>query len=81
MDEEISEVPNNPMDLADDEQLGEEEGIRRGRGAPKIPESWTRVISLSTDNLEAITVYPIKEDLKNNTGYPKTRKRHGEPDW
>ena len=51
MDDEISEVPNNPMDLADDENIVEEEAVRRGRGAPKIKDHWNRVISMSTHNL------------------------------
>ena len=81
MDDEISEVPNNPMDLRDDENFEEEKAGHRGRGAPKIPDQWMRVISMGTDDLNTITVYPLSEDLKNNNGYPKTRKRKGEPEW
>ena len=81
MDDEISEVPNNPMDLADDEHLEQEQEVRRERGAPKIPDMWTRVISMSTDDLRNITLYPISEETKINLGYTKTRKRKGEPDW
>ena len=81
MDDEISEVPNNPMDLADEENLEEEDAVRRGRGAPRIKEQWTRVISMSTDDLRNHDLYVIKEELKINDGYAKTRKRKGEPEW
>jgi len=42
---------------------------------------WTRVISFSTDNLQDLKVYPIATDLLVKEGYPKTRKRKGEPEW
>ena len=66
MDDEIAEVPNNPMDLADEESVVEEEGVKRGRGAPKIPDMWTRVISMSTDNLEDLKTYIIRDELLLN---------------
>ena len=52
MDDEISEFVRDPMNLQDEEDLNQEENKGKGRGAPKIPDMWTRVISLSTDNLQ-----------------------------
>ena len=78
MDDEISEVSRDPVDRREDEEIDEGEGVRRGRGAPKIPPQWTRVISFSTDNLQNLQVYPIATDLLLNQGYDKTRKRKGE---
>ena len=81
MDEEISEVPDNPMDAADDENLEEEENVRRGRGAPRIKEHWTRVISISNDNLYDLTTYPIATDISGNVGSEKLRRKRGDPEW
>ena len=33
------------------------------RGRKMIPDQWTRVISLSTDNLNNLCTYPISTDL------------------
>jgi len=42
---------------------------------------WTRIISFSTDNLQDLKLYSIASDLLLKEGYPKTRKRKGDPDW
>ena len=81
MDDEISEPPQDPYDAMDGDAIDEEVAGRRGRGAPKIPDQWTRVISMSTDNLQDLKIYPIASDLLINQGYEKGRKRRGEPDW
>ena len=81
MDDEISEVQNNPMDLADEENLEEEDAVRRGRGAPRIQEHWTRVISMSTDNLQELQIYPIATDVQGFEGFAKFRKKRGEPEF
>ena len=36
----------------------------RSRGRPRIPESWTRVISIHQDDLGKLRVYPIATDLQ-----------------
>ena len=36
---------------------------------------------MSTDDLADLKTWEIKEELKINTGYDKTRKRRGEPNW
>ena len=81
MDDEISEPPHDPYDGMDEDNDDGEAGPKRGRGAPKIPDQWTRVVSMSTDNLQDLKVYPISTDLLLNQGYEKGRKRRGEPDW
>ena len=43
---------------------------RSSRGRPRIPECWTRVISLSHDNLEKVKIYPISTDLLINPNLP-----------
>jgi len=37
-----------------------EEGTKKSR---RLPELWTRVISISTDNLTDLKLYPISTDL------------------
>lgn len=69
MEDEISEPSKDPFDRLDDERQEEEEAVPGKRGAKKIPQQWTRVISLSTDNLQALDIYPIADDLDLNTGY------------
>ena len=36
---------------------------RASRGAPPIPDAWTRVVNLATDELDAIKSYSIASDL------------------
>ena len=38
-------------------------GASRGRGRPKIAEKWSRVISLSTDDLSSLRVFELAPDL------------------
>ena len=37
---------------------------RASRGAPPIPDAWTRVVSLAVDDLDAIKSYSIASDLQ-----------------
>ena len=36
---------------------------RASRGAPPIPDAWTRVINLADDDIDAIRSYSIASDL------------------
>lgn len=40
--------------------------VSRGRGRPRIPEQWTRVISMKHDDLRQVKVHPIATDLLVN---------------
>ena len=81
IEEEISEFVQDPKELHDQESVEEDRDKGTKRGAPRVPEMWTRVISFSTDNLQDLKVFPIATDLLLKEGYPKTRKRKGEPEW
>ena len=81
IDEEISEFIQDPLERLDQESIEQEQAQPRGRGAPKIPEMWTRVISFSSDNLDNLKIYPIAPDLLLESGYEKQRRRKGEPQW
>ena len=81
MSDETSEIPRDPIDRIDHESLEDEAVLTGKRRREKLPEMWTRVISMSNDNLQELKVYQIAPDLLLNQGYEKTRKRKGEPDW
>jgi len=53
------------MNLGEDQSQDEEEiePVKR-RGRHRIPEQWTRVISLRTDNPEDYKTYPVHQDLE-----------------
>ena len=38
-------------------------GLKRTKGRPKIPEQWSRVISIRTDDLKTIRVFELGPDL------------------
>jgi len=77
----IKEYDPNPMKPGGDSSSDQEGPLKSKRGRKAIPQQWTRVISLSTDSLEDLKLYPLATDLMLEEGYDKTRKRKGEPDW
>ena len=62
-DEELTEFVQDPVEqkVIEEESVGKSES--RGRGRPRIPEQWTRIISMDKDTLEAIPVHAIGPDL------------------
>ena len=48
----ISELDNNIPEDEEDEDVSVQSQSSQGRGRPRIPEKWTRVVSLKHDNLE-----------------------------
>ena len=51
------------------------------RGRKRIPESWTRVISVSCDNLTKVKGYCIATDLLVNDGIEPPIKRKNAKQW
>ena len=80
-EEEISEFVADPVEQLDADSLEEAKLTETKRGRRAIPEAWTRVISMSTDNLNNLFTYPISTDLLVEQGYDKTRRRKDEPVW
>jgi hypothetical protein len=59
---EDDEVPNQvEKESLDDSH--QSLGVKSKRGRPKIPEQWTRVINITTDDIENLRVYPLATDL------------------
>ena len=66
MEDETSELARDPVDRNDNEAVEDQEARVENRGRKKIPDQWTRVISLSTDNLNESKIFPIATDLLLN---------------
>jgi hypothetical protein len=64
VEEEISEHPFDPHELTA-LQMGAGAGHDRAprRGAPKLPDLWTRVVSLSHDDIQHLRCKPIQTDI------------------
>ena len=62
LEEEISEHPWDPSQAAHLEDAHP----TAARGRPRIPEQWTRVISVTHDNLDAIEIIVIANDFRRN---------------
>ena len=62
-DDNISEAADNISDEQEDDEVSFHSQSSQGRGRPRIPESWTRVISFKNDNLENQYCFPIGTDL------------------
>ena len=45
----------------------------KSRGRPRIPEQWTRVLSLDRDNLENLKTFQLAQDLLMADGVPKPK--------
>ena len=76
-DGNISEIGNNsvPEEEEDDEISVSSQGSQ-GRGGPRVPEAWTRVISFAADNLDAAFQFALSTDLMMAQNLP----RHLNPD-
>ena len=71
-------------DLYEEEDVREEEkmsadqsvdSIKSKRGRPKVPDQWSRVISISADDLENIKVYELGPDLLLSSAVRATLSR------
>ena len=51
--DDISEEQHSPPEEVEDDASSIHSHSSQGRGRPRIIESWTRVISLQSDDLEA----------------------------
>lgn len=80
-EDEFSEwLPNSvQMQQREDEQTVRVPG--RSRGRPAVPLCWTRVISVSHDDLTAIRVYPINTDKLVAEGLPVVPRKRRELPW
>ena len=80
-EEEHSEFITDPVERVDQESVELDKGSDTQKKSRRLPELWTRVISISSDNLTDLKVYSIASDLLLEQGYEKVRKRKGDPEW
>lgn len=69
IEEEISEIEVNPYQRNIIEEMQVQEPPKETRGRKKLPELWTRVISLSSDRLDNVRTFSIATDLLMAAGY------------
>ena len=68
LDQEISEHPWDPVLAANQPDINPTEN----RGRRRVPEQWTRVISVHHDDLSTIKPVALADDLMMATGYPSS---------
>ena len=79
-DDDMSELGKDHKEDNDgDASSVQSAGSQRGR--PRVIESWTRVISLEHDNLDAPHKYPINTDLLLAQNLPRTLNADDEEGW
>ena len=74
-DEELEEYHFDPQDRVSVDSVQQESEDIVKRGAKRIEEAWTRVISIRCDNLQRLRHYPLATDLLVTDGYDKASKR------
>ena len=68
LDQEISEHPWDPYEAANQPDANPTEN----RGRRRVPEQWTRVVSVHHDDLSTIKLVALADDLMLATGYPSS---------
>ena len=64
LEDELSEFRfGQYQDLEDQEENVSIDSTQKQRGAKKVPEQWTHVVSLIRDNLLKIKTYSVASDL------------------
>ena len=70
-DEELTEFHQDPIEQADEEVISIEDATLAKRGRKKVPEKWTKVITLSTVDACQIKLFDIASDLLMTPNLPK----------
>ena len=79
--EEISEAHHSEPDQSEDDADSIHSQSSQGRGRPRVIESWTRVISLQHDDLNANHMYPLNIDLMMAANLPRDVDKDKEAGW
>lgn len=84
-DEELNEeIGEFNVDIADQQAEMEEQisqASSRGRGRPKVKESWTRVISLNDNEAQQIASYELAADLMMVQNLPAVPAQRLDGPW
>ena len=80
-DEEMTEFLQDPNDQEDEEEVSIEYDTLNKRGRKRIPEKWTKVITLSTVDIHNIKTYEIASDLLMAPNLPKQTIGRPNKNW
>ena len=82
VEEELSEFRfGQYQDLEDQEENVSIDSTQKQRGAKKVPEQWTHVVSLIRDNLLKIKTYSVASDLLMLPGIQDPVDQEREKGW
>ena len=74
-DDEISEYLHDMVDVVSIDSVSDAADGGLKRGPKKIPELWTRVISMSYDRLDLLKSYSVASELLLAAGFPEPEKK------
>ena len=80
-EEGLREFHIDQADAAQDIEDSFASSISSKRGRTRIPEQWTKVISLDQDDLEKIKMHVLANDLKLMTNLPLTSTTRKRDEW
>ena len=80
-EDELSEFMKDPLERANAESVDDPVETETKRKTRKLPDLWTRVISMDSDDLVNLKMHPLATDLLLREGYQKVRKKKGEAEW
>ena len=69
-DGDLAEYHVDLQDKLYDEEISKQSSQKKCRGRPKMPEKWTRVISINYDALDKLKSYQLNTDLLLAAGVP-----------
>ena len=80
-EEELQEYNIDPQEMMSLDSVSVESAALSKRGPKKIPEKWTRVISMSHDDLRNLRIFETGTDLLIADGYEKVGLRGRPAQW
>ena len=80
-DDELSEFMKDPLERANAESVDDPVETETKKKTRKLPDLWTRVISMDSDDLVNMKMHPLATDLLLRAGFQKIRKKKGDPEW
>ena len=73
--DELTELYNPREEVKQSQAEPGEPATKKKRGKKKIPDQWSRVISISDDDLENIKIYELIPDMQLSTDAKSTLTR------
>jgi hypothetical protein len=80
-DQELDEFQIDPVDLTEEVEVSLDSAPSTKRGRRRIPEQWTRVVSLQSGDQANIRTYSIATDLLVEAGMDAPVPLRWQPEW